>query len=484
MQDSSEYIVKALSSSTEISEYVVTLLHESEITTDLWATARMTMNCELENVMDTPNVAIRANKLKQMLPKLPPKSLQIQLDDVANESNLVVKTVYINSLMENHFNASYNNPSERDIIVEALRNLDIIITQTKAKELNLLYNAEVKLINDENLALVCEVSRLLKLLILFCPDEITTTQWDFLRIALSSWILTVSKVMGSRHSNPKVAQLILVVCRLFGTLMTYFDSESKKSSTQKLVKVMEEWSSIFAREVNLVSMKIIYNLLSSEDVMDKYILAEAEPLIMAINYNYIFMRNQQLDKGVGKNELLQVILKNLSHPVHRIRHSMFNVLLKIIPLIVESDTEALATRDPTTDKITDHWHFMQTTIEGVLHSAPVSMNEFVANFQFKEQENGTDVENSSADRENIIAYLFLWKVILGLCAQAGPELRSIYAQWITRHGNEQILLLTLFKLLPNVLRNFESRSPLMEARFQNINHLDISGSLNTLSIID
>lgn len=301
--------------------------------------------------------------------------------------------------------------------------------------------------------------------------EITAMHWDFLRIALSSWILTVSNVLPLKDSRPLLNRFILAVMELFSTLMSFFETERKKSSTQLLCKVQEEWNSVFAREVNTVLLLILHQLLAKSRDMEenKYLLCNVLPCFERINFIYL-MLSKDISKTVSQRDFLFNLLHQLSHPVPAIRHAVICVAHKIIPQLVAADHEKLAKSDEESNG-----HFLQTIIAPLFEESEFDIAEYITEFQYR----ATDVENVPAIPEGLtMSYLYLWNVVLEFCRQSSPELRAFYAKWIASRGMEAQLLKMIFRLLPlDVIKNFETKSSMVETYFNCVKELDVCGEL-------
>lgn len=84
--------------------------------------------------------------------------------------------------------------------------------------------------------------------------NIKSSGWDFIRIALSSWVLLLSK--NSEHwKNPKIAVFIGAVYQLFAALGEFILIERERSSTRELSNVIDEWEHVFAKDVNLILLR-------------------------------------------------------------------------------------------------------------------------------------------------------------------------------------------------------------------------------------
>lgn len=99
-----------------------------------------------------------------------------------------------------------------------------------------------------------EIINFLREIVQHFGRNLNADQWDFIRIAISSWVLTVSKSSDSFRA-PKVAIFMTAVYKFFTTLYEFIENESDKSSTHLLKEVIEEWEQVFAKDVNLILLR-------------------------------------------------------------------------------------------------------------------------------------------------------------------------------------------------------------------------------------
>lgn len=116
---------------------------------------------------------------------------------------------------------------------------------------------------SEQVILITEIANLLAAVIRSFPAALDTNEWDLIRIAVSSWVLTLSKSSENFHSV-KVAVFIAAIYKLFGALSTFIVTEKRKSSTAKLTTIIEEWEHLFAKDVNLILLKCYLKLVSNQ----------------------------------------------------------------------------------------------------------------------------------------------------------------------------------------------------------------------------
>lgn len=136
-------------------------------------------------------------------------------------------------------------------------------------------NRNLASIELANILHTTEIINFLTEIVRHFAKNLNADQWDFVRIAISSWVLTVSKssdhfrkpkvtfvhavMISARQYTPfnsfQIAIFTAAVYKLFTVLYEFINSENEKSSTNLLKDVIEEWEQIFAKDVNLILLK-------------------------------------------------------------------------------------------------------------------------------------------------------------------------------------------------------------------------------------
>uniref|UniRef100_A0A182S985 E3 ubiquitin-protein ligase listerin n=1 Tax=Anopheles maculatus TaxID=74869 RepID=A0A182S985_9DIPT len=200
--------------------------------------------------------------------KMKPKCLPIGPNLFENYFDLMVKLSSARCLIENHFSTNYNELNDRKIIGNCLIVLHELITRQTANKM-LHYNCDLAQADENKIFLDVEVANVLTVVLRHFPSELDIPKWDFIRIALSSWTLSVSKSFPHYRTH-NISLFIAALFRLFSVLMQYFTVERKRSSTDLLTNVIEEWDNVFAKDVNLVLLKAfigIVNALGKESLL-------------------------------------------------------------------------------------------------------------------------------------------------------------------------------------------------------------------------
>lgn len=190
------------------------------------------------------------------------KALPITSNLFEKYSNMLVKVSASRSLMRNHLNVNdFNEIGDRKVVGNALIVMDDILTKQRAEPF-LLYNKHVSLETQENVLLVAEIAHFVSDVLTYFPSEVDVKRWDFVRIALSSWVLSVSKSCHKFEDN-QVKAFIVAIFKLNAAFFKFIISEKTKSSTQMLRNIIDEWEKNFAKEVNLVLIKSFINIVKN-----------------------------------------------------------------------------------------------------------------------------------------------------------------------------------------------------------------------------
>lgn len=213
-----------------------------------------------------------------------PKILPIKTNLFENYQNLLVKVSACRSLIKNHLDgeSDYNDINDRMIVGNALIVMNEILMKQKS-EPYLLYNTDVSLEKPQDVLLVAEIAHFLSDALTHFPSEIDVRRWDFIRIAISSWVLSVAKSCD-KFNVKHVEIFVTAVFKLNSKLFMFISTEKTKSSTELMTTIVDEWEKVFAREVNLVLIKSfihIINNLGECNLLNSYRFRLIVPLIQS-----------------------------------------------------------------------------------------------------------------------------------------------------------------------------------------------------------
>ncbi|XP_038115806.1 E3 ubiquitin-protein ligase listerin isoform X1 [Culex quinquefasciatus] len=422
---------------------------------------------DASTVVNSDELISYINILQILSRKMAPKCLPIRPNLFENYFDILVKLAATRSLIGNHFSSSFNEIGDKKIIGNTLIVLHEIISKQNASKC-LLYNCDLSAVETGRLYLDTELANVLADVMRHFPTELDLAKWDFVRIALSSWTLTVSKNHQNFRAN-NISIFVASIYRLFSAVTKFFTDEKIKSSTEMLTNVIEEWDNVFAKDVNLVLLKAYINIVKDIDrsqKSDEYFLDAISPHIDSIDMNYVLKANK-VDSKTSLDDLITFALANVNHWNAAVRVSAAVIIHKLSAGLIQRDLEQLLRRheqaeqqQKSSEELDDTWHLLHR-FKAKLDEFQTPFGDFVGDFNYKIADSTADApdgaERKVLGRDRTLAYLLLWDCILGICAKSPSELRSIYASWITRNHYEQILLPALFKLMPpEILKNPDS----------------------------
>lgn len=313
--------------------------------------------------------------------------------------------------------------------------------------------------DSSKIVLVTEIVNLLSQVIAVFPKQLDTTSWDLIRIALSSWVLSVSKT-SEQFKSTKVAVFITAIYRLFRNVSQFIAQERIKSSTEMLSSVIDEWEHLFAKDVNLIVLKCYMKFINSNgnDLKDIAFIESLSATIATIDFKHVIVANK-IDSKTSMDDLINFALTNLSHSSHTIRVSCAEILKRLAQGLISQDVDQLNKRNELEmqgkkDQLTDRWHLLHK-FQPFIQQLNDAMQPYVDEFSFKTNELDDLID---VPIELSIPHLLLWDCILDICSKSSSELRSTYASYITDTQADQSMLSSLFRLMPaEILRNQDSK---------------------------
>lgn len=143
------------------------------------------------------------NVLQSFTPKLPQRQLPIGLPIVAPIYHYSYRCVGLRCLLINYFDGDFNETGDHAIVQECTKLIEEMYHRTQLDKAVLLYNENLASHTAEEIIQIAEIINFLTDQLKIFPKNITETGWDFVRIAISSWVLSLSK-SSDAWQNPKV----------------------------------------------------------------------------------------------------------------------------------------------------------------------------------------------------------------------------------------------------------------------------------------
>lgn len=207
------------------------------------------------NSLRSTNVSISYINILQSFESIVEKRTMSISPTIAEKCfDMLLKTSGASVVIRNNLKVSdYNEINDRKVVGHGLILINEIIVKNKERAF-LLYNKDVSLEDPQNVLTVSSIAHFMSECLNFFPTEIDVVRWDFIRIALSSWILSVSKSC-EKFDNEIVKNFIIAIYKLNVSLQKFIVAEKTKSSTESLSNMIDEWENVFAKDVNLVLIK-------------------------------------------------------------------------------------------------------------------------------------------------------------------------------------------------------------------------------------
>ncbi|CAO1404688.1 unnamed protein product [Diamesa hyperborea] len=412
------------------------------------------------------------------------KFLPISSNLFENYSNLLIKLAAARSLMINHIEVGQAivEDGHRKIVGNALILINEVLTAQKIEPF-LMYNKDISEEPSHKILLVVEVALLLTDILTLFPNELEIKRFDFIRIALSSWVLSVTKSI-KYFNKSTVGVFIVSVFKLNASLSNFILTEKTKSSTQVMQNIIDEWEDIFARDVNLVLLKSFVYIIRNIDQSSKHqetLVNAICPYIGSIDFKYV-LQTRKVDPTISLDDLLMFAKENLSNKQRSICTTSAKIIKQLSEGLVRYDMDTLIERnseditskhDDDDDMEGNKWHILES-FRDTLSSYQDVMREYTEDFNFKINE----LDFLSKISPNVaMSYLLLWDCILNFCCTAPAELRSIYARWITTNQFEEIFLIGCFKMMPaDILKNPDSSTKYGQNLFSTLKWSEITGT--------
>ncbi|KAH8259572.1 hypothetical protein KR026_006780 [Drosophila bipectinata] len=395
--------------------------------------------------------------LQFLLPKLLQKSIGLSSAIMRTDPpEIWIKAAVFRALLLNNFESDVNEQSDRNIIVSAVQFMTSIGEKQSVQKDLLHYNVDLKQQPYESVINTVEFIKLLTEVLKRFPYELSIKNWDAIRIGLSSWVLTVSKSI-TQYEDPKTCLFVVSVYQLFAALIEFIRSEKQKSSTELLKNMIDEWESLFAKEVNVVLFKSYYQLTHETSVEPGFqacydaVLAHLTPTLELLDYSFVYAFCKS-NSNITLDHLCNFLFKQLYSRQHSVRVSAVFALKQLTPHFVADDIELNEKQSESLDATTtiSRWHFLNR-FEDYLTRYDALIRKYLEEFTFKLSEL-EDLE--PIDRHDALSYLFLWDCIINACAKSPVALRAVYTNWLNDNKYEENFLHFLFRAMPvDILKN-------------------------------
>lgn len=254
-------------------------------------------------------------------------------------SDMGMNVTLMSLLIENHLEVNnFNETSDKRIIEFSLNLLDEIILQNKSSAF-LLYKRDIKTEKVDDVLLTTSIMNFLSQTIITFPSKLNESQWDFIRLALSNWTLTLKKSY-EKVTDVKIQAFIISIYKLNAALLKFITNERVKSSSKLIASVIDEWQSIFSTDVNTILLQIFMEIVKNIESFERQrIFMDILCHHIDIDFGGILKLRSSL---ISIDDCLKFAADNLKNERNI---SVCVVALKfvkqLVPEILKSDQEAL-----------------------------------------------------------------------------------------------------------------------------------------------
>lgn len=282
--------------------------------------------------------------------------------------------------IKNHLDAttpSNDVEDAMDIIAFSLNLLNEIIIKQKTTPF-LLYKKDLNDDRIEDVLSICSIMNFLCEVIKAFPTKLNEVQWDFLRLALSSWTLTLKRSY-EKFSNIKIQAFIISIYKLNAALLSFVELEKTKSSSQLISSVIDEWQAIFSTDVNTILLQVYIDIIvtkNDESSKCQELFMDALCHNVAIDFNGILRLRSST---ISLKDCLNFSIKNLRNDNVSVCIVASKFINQVKREILKSDQELLVQNNSKygdDDVVPSDWHSLELFRE-TLENCQVIIEEHV-----------------------------------------------------------------------------------------------------------
>lgn len=210
---------------------------------------------------------------------------------------------------------------------------------------------------SDHVVQIAEIANFYTAVLRSYPHRLESNDWDLIRIAVSSWVLTVSRSSDNALQSPKVAVFVVAVYRLFAAFRTVLASQATRSGTHLLATVVEEWDALFAKDVNLILLKCYLKFVGQQrqrsdgdrpQLTDVLFVDRLSQYVAHCELRHV-LAARRIDSKTSLDDVLQFALEQLSHKGHSVRVACAALLRGLAAGLIAIDAEQLLQRQSCDD---------------------------------------------------------------------------------------------------------------------------------------
>ncbi|TRZ03495.1 hypothetical protein DNTS_000509, partial [Danionella cerebrum] len=319
-----------------------------------------------------------------------------------------------------------------------------------------LFNSDFEKVSTAGLSLVVEMMRFLCWILDNSPRVLGNSHWDLLLCSMLAWLETTSE-NTLVFWNPWVQLFVCTNCELIVRLSEFFASPPAGVEEHLPPELNTEWKEFFMEGIHNLLLPLLIKI--PMDFSDPDDPVFPMPVLRAVGEALTFIPVELLtqnklpprfavEQRSSLPEPLQTLLNTLSplllFRARPLQLTVFHILLKVMPLLPDSDIECARAKsededgeEPCLSPPAALMSILSTTedlLENILGG--VQVGEFAV------------VQPLSMEHCCILGYLLAWKLLLSFFRASSSHLRAQYSQHLRETRSLHKLLLHLFRLMP------------------------------------
>lgn len=111
----------------------------------------------------------------------------------------------------------------------------------------------------------------------------------------------------------------------------------------------------------------VNSFIDNDDGREKYFLETISQFVDKVELKFVLIANK-IDSKTSIDDLVQYLLKGLSHKCHRVRTACAVIMKKLTPGLIERDIEAMNKRNDSDNSPTkkERWHLLERFNQALL----------------------------------------------------------------------------------------------------------------------
>ncbi|KAJ8669661.1 hypothetical protein QAD02_000920 [Eretmocerus hayati] len=334
-----------------------------------------------------------------------------------------------------------------------------ILNRQQMDPLSLLLDCEIHEALWQDLILPLEIILLFTKWVVEVPKQISLPQWDLINLCLASWILSIKKSLD-HHGDFKVRAMIVSVSKLYEAVQMRMNIQAKEPTAELPPSLLDEWKNVFAAELQNEIFNTWTILAETYNKTDTSIIP-----VIPLNYlgqaigvfsESVLKSSSSASGNTDESKVMATLLELINSPVPSIQLAAHAALNHAVNTLVEFDEAMIQAEGFDLSSLNIH------KFEDFLKTNQEIVNTLLADFRLCDTESCTILPHTEPYTYTF-GYLFLWDIVLKMCAISKSDLRYHYAE-ILKDEYFPNLLNTIFRLIPSeaLLDNYSKSAKLIE----------------------